>query len=193
MTISLADIFKTIGKMSTAEARNDDKCRPPLKDTFKKLVDLTLPLHLSNMKKEDDDNYACYKFSDKLRGKKWRNYTMDGLNMTLRGDYAKPLSLKGQYGKKNSPPVELHFKIFTEDVPAETTKNKGENYLDAGHINAFILTPTITTILNAKLQNKPLQSMINDENNAKITSYICRFQYWMNAITNNKVHPALIK
>jgi hypothetical protein len=25
---------------------------------------------------------------------------MDGLNMTLRGDYTKSLSLKGQYGKK---------------------------------------------------------------------------------------------
>jgi hypothetical protein len=48
-----------------------------------------------------------------------------------------------------SPPVGLHFKIFTEDVPAETTKNKGEKYLDAGHINAFILTPRVTTILNA--------------------------------------------
>jgi hypothetical protein len=87
------------------------------------------------MKKEDDDKYACYKFSDKLRGKKWRNYTMDGLNMTLRGDYTKSLSLKGQYGKNIRPPVGLHFKILTEDVPAETTKNKGEKYLDAGHIN----------------------------------------------------------
>jgi hypothetical protein len=77
--------------------------------------------------------------------------------------------------------VGLHFKIFTEDVPAETTKNKGEKYLDACHINAFILTPRITTILSAKLQYKPLQSMTNDENNAKITSYICRFQYWMKA------------
>jgi hypothetical protein len=89
--------------MSTAEARNDDKRRPLLKDTFKKQVDLTLPLHLSNMKKEDNDDHACYKFSDKLRGKKWRNYTMDRLNMTLRGDYAKSLSLKGQYGKKLVP------------------------------------------------------------------------------------------
>jgi len=70
MTISLADILETIRKMSTAEARNDNKCKPLLKDTFKKQVDLTLPLHMSNMKKEDDDDYACYKFSDKLRGKK---------------------------------------------------------------------------------------------------------------------------
>jgi hypothetical protein len=101
--------------------------------------------------------------------------------------------LKDNTAKKISPPVGLHFKIFKEDVPAETTKNKGEKYLDAGHINAFILTPPITTILNAKLQNKPLRSMINDENNAKITSYICRFQYWTKAVTNNKVHPALIK
>ncbi len=38
MTISLADILETIGKMSTAEARNDDKRRPLLKDTFKKQV-----------------------------------------------------------------------------------------------------------------------------------------------------------
>jgi hypothetical protein len=75
----------------------------------------------------------------------------------------------------------------------ETTKNKGEKHLDAGHINAFILTPPITTILNAKIQNKPLRSMINDENNEKITSNICRFQYRMKAITNNKVHPVLIK
>jgi hypothetical protein len=89
--------------------------------------------------------------------------------------------------------VGLHFKILTEDIPAETTKNKVEKYLDAGHINAFILTLPITTILNAKLHNKPLQSMINDKNNAKITSYICRFQYQMKAITNNKVYPALIE
>jgi hypothetical protein len=51
MTISLADILETIRKMSTAEAWNDDKRRPHLKDTFKKQVDITLPLHLSNMKK----------------------------------------------------------------------------------------------------------------------------------------------
>jgi hypothetical protein len=101
MTISLTDILETIGKMSTAEAWNDDKCRLLLKDTFKKQVDLTLPLHLSNMKKDNNCDYACYTFSDKLRGKKWRNYTMDGLNMILRGDYAKSLSLERQYGEKN--------------------------------------------------------------------------------------------
>jgi hypothetical protein len=110
MMISLADILETIGKMSTAEARNDDKNRLLLKDTFKKQVDLTQPLHLSNIKKEEDDDYACYKFSDKLRRKKWRNYTMDGLNMTLRGDYAKSLSLKGQYGKK----VVLQWKYISK-------------------------------------------------------------------------------
>jgi hypothetical protein len=94
--------------------------------------------------------------------------------------------------KKISPPVGLHFKNFTEDVPAETQKNKGQTYLDASHINAFILIPPIATILNAKLQNKPLPSMVNDENNAKITSYMCRYQYWTKAVTTNKIHPALL-
>ncbi len=79
----------------------------------------------------------------------------------------------------------LHFENFTEDVPVETQNNKGQKYLDAGHINAFILIPPIATILNAKLQNKPLQSMVNDENNAKGTSYMCRYQYWTKAVTNN--------
>jgi hypothetical protein len=127
MTISLADILETIRKMSTAEARNDDKRRLLLKDTFKKKVDLTLPLHLSNMKKEDDNNYACYKFSDKLRGKKWRNCTMDGLNITLRGDSTKSLSLKGQYGKKISPSVGLHFKISQRMFQWKQQKIKERN------------------------------------------------------------------
>ena len=66
---------------------------------------------------------------------------------------------------KISPPVGLHFFNFTDDVPVKTQKNKGQKYLDAGHINAIILIPPIATILNAKLQNKPLRSMVNDENN----------------------------
>ncbi len=35
--------------------------------------------------------------------------------------------------------------------------------------------------------------MVNDENNDKITSYMCRNQYWTKAVTNNKVHPALMQ
>jgi hypothetical protein len=76
----------------------------------------------------------------------------------------------GIFGEKIKPPVGLHFFNFTDDVPAETQKNKGQKYLDAGHINAIILIPHIATILNAKLQNKTLQSMVNDENNAKIAN-----------------------
>jgi hypothetical protein len=56
-------------------------------------------------------------------------------------------------------------------------------------MKAFLLITPITTILNAKLQNKPLRSMVNDKDNDRIISYICRFQY--KAVTNNKVHPAL--
>jgi hypothetical protein len=118
---------------------------------------------------------------------------MDALNMAVRDDFMKTLSFSGIRGEKINPPVGLHFKNFTEDVPAETRNNKGQKYLDASHINAFILIPPITTILNAKLQNKPLRSMVNDENNAKITSYMCRYQYETNAVTNNKVHPALLE
>jgi hypothetical protein len=118
---------------------------------------------------------------------------MDALNMAVRDDFKKTLSFSGICGEKNSPPVRLHFENFTEDVPAETQNNKGQKYLDAGHINAFILIPPIATILNAKLQNKPLQIMVNDENNAKITSYMCRYQYRTKAATNNKVHPALMQ
>jgi hypothetical protein len=35
--------------------------------------------------------------------------------------------------------------------------------------------------------------MVNDEAHAKIISFICRYQYWTEPSTNNKVHPALIK
>jgi hypothetical protein len=35
--------------------------------------------------------------------------------------------------------------------------------------------------------------MVNDENNAKITSYMCRYQYRTKAVTINKVHPALVQ
>ncbi len=92
---------------------------------------------------------------------------------------------------KISVPVGLHFKSFTDDIPVETKTNIGEKYLDSGHMNAFLLLPPMTTILNAKLQNKPLRSMVNNKDNAKIISYIRRFQYWTKAVTNNKVHPAL--
>ena len=90
---------------------------------------------------------------------------MDALNMAVRGDFIKTLSFLGVFSEKISPPVRLHFFNFTDDVPAKTQKNKGQKYLDAGHINAIILIPPIATILNAKLQNKPLRSMVNDENN----------------------------
>jgi hypothetical protein len=77
--------------------------------------------------------------------------------------------------EKISVPVGLHFKGFIDDIPAETKTNKGEKYLDSGHMNVFLLIPPITTILNAKLQNKPLRSMVNNKDNARIISYICRF------------------
>jgi hypothetical protein len=144
------------------------------------------------MKNTINDDCVCYKYSDKLRGNIWDKYSLDALNTTVRENYAKrTLSLKGQYKEKISVPVGLHFKSFTDDIPAETKTNKGEKYLDSGHMNAFLLIPPITTILNAKLQNKPLRSMVNDKDNARIISYICRFQYRTKAVTNNKVHPAL--
>ena len=58
-------------------------------------------------------------------------------------------------------------------------------------MNVFLLIPPITTILNAKLQNKPLRSMVNNKNNMRIISNIRKFQYQIKAVTNNKVHPAL--
>jgi hypothetical protein len=118
---------------------------------------------------------------------------MDALNFAVRDDFMKTLSFSGIRGEKINPHVGLHFENFTEGVPAETQNNKGQKYLDASHINAFILIPPIATILNAKLQNKPLRSMVNDENNAKITSYMCRYQYRTKAFTTNKVHPALLQ
>jgi hypothetical protein len=69
MTVTLADILETIKKLSKAKLRNDEKHRPVLTETFKKQVDTTLSLHLKNMKMENNNNYQCYKFSDKLRGK----------------------------------------------------------------------------------------------------------------------------
>jgi hypothetical protein len=86
--------------------------------------------------------------------------------------------------------VGLHFKSFTDDIPPEIKTNKGEKYLDSGHMNGFLLIPPITTIFNAKLQNKPLRSMVNNKDNARIITYICRFQYQTKAVTNNKVYPA---
>ncbi len=70
MTISLADILDTIGKMSKPENRNNESLWPFLTDTFKRQIDLTLSAHLQNMTKENDNNYACYQYSDKLRGQK---------------------------------------------------------------------------------------------------------------------------
>ncbi len=191
MTIRLAGILKTIEKMSKPAARNDDQVRPLLTDTFKKQVDVTLALHLSNMKSAKDDDDMCYKNSDKLRENIWDKYSLDALNTAVRDNYANTLSLKEQCKEKISVPVELHFKSFTDDIPAETKTNKGEKYLDSGHMNVFLLIPLITTILHAKLQNKPLRSMVNNKGNARIISYICRFQYQTKAVTNNKVHPAL--
>ncbi len=116
---------------------------------------------------------------------------MDALNTTVRENYTMTLSLKGQHKEKITVPVGLHFKSFTDDIPVETKTNKVEKCIDSGHMNAFLLIHPITTILNAKLQSKPLRSMVNDKDNARIISYICRFQYRTKAVTNNKVHPAL--
>jgi hypothetical protein len=73
------------------------------------------------------------------------------MNSRLRHDYAKTLPLTGAKKGKISVPLGLHFKTFTDDVTAESNKNKGQKYLDSSHLHAFILTPQITTILNAKL------------------------------------------
>ncbi len=102
---------------------------------------------------------------------------MDALNPAVRDEFPKTLSTKGIDGDKIRPPLGLHLQNFTEDYPAETQQNKGLKYLDAGHMNAFILIAPIATILNAKLQNKPLRNMVNDDNNAKVISYLCRYQY----------------
>jgi hypothetical protein len=103
--IRLADILETIEKMSKPAAQNDDQVRLLLTDTFKKQVGITLALHLSNMKNANNDNYVCYIYSDKLRGNISDKYSLDALNTTVRGNYAKTLSLKGQYKEKISVPV----------------------------------------------------------------------------------------
>jgi hypothetical protein len=56
MTIRLPDILETIEKMSKPAAWNDYQVRPLLTDTFKKQVDVTLALHLSNMKNANYDD-----------------------------------------------------------------------------------------------------------------------------------------
>jgi hypothetical protein len=154
MTIILADILDTIGKMSQPDNRNNENLRPFLTDTFKRQINLTLSAHQQNMTKENDNNYACYHYSDKLKGQKWRKYSSDGMKSRLRCDYAKTLPLTGGKKGKNSVPLGLHFETFTDDVPAETNKNRGQKYLGASHLNAFLLIPPITTILNAKLKTK---------------------------------------
>jgi hypothetical protein len=100
MTISLADILDTIGKMSKPEDRNNENIRLFLTDTFKRQIDLTLSAHLKNMTKENDNNYACYQYSDKLKGQKWSKYSSDGMNSRLRRDYAKTLPLTGGEKRK---------------------------------------------------------------------------------------------
>jgi hypothetical protein len=87
----------------------------------------------------------------------------------------------------------LHFETFTDDVPAETNKNRGQIYLDASHLNVFILIPQLPPSSMQSFETKHYEKMVNDEANAKIISYICRYQYWTKPSTNNKVHPALIK
>ncbi len=99
MTISLADILDIIGKMSKPEDRNNEYLWLFLvTDTFKRQIDLTLSAHLQNMTKQNDNDYACYQYSDKLKGQKWSKYSLDGMNSRLRRDYAKTLPLTG--GKK---------------------------------------------------------------------------------------------
>jgi hypothetical protein len=103
MTISLADILDTISKMSKPQDRNNEKNQPILTDTFKRKIDLILPIYLSNMAQEDNNDYACYKYSDKLTGKKWRKYSSDGMNSKLRDAFAKTLPLAGKKRKNYCP------------------------------------------------------------------------------------------
>jgi hypothetical protein len=56
MTISLADILDTIGKMSKPEDRNNENLWLILTDTFKRQIDLTLSAQLQNMTKETDND-----------------------------------------------------------------------------------------------------------------------------------------
>jgi hypothetical protein len=109
MMISLAEILDTIGKMSKPQDRNNRKHWPILTFTIKRQIDLTLPIHLSNMDQEDNNNYACYKYSDKLTGKKQRKYSLDGMNSKLRGAFAKTLPLAGQKKERISVPLAFHY------------------------------------------------------------------------------------
>jgi hypothetical protein len=95
MTICLADILDIIGKMSKPEDRNNENLWPFLTDTFKRQINLTLSAHLQNMTKENNNGYACYQYSDKLKGQKWSKYSSDGMNSRLRRDYTKTLPLIG--------------------------------------------------------------------------------------------------
>ncbi len=85
--ISLADILDAIGKMSKPEDRNNENLRPIQTDTFKRQINLTLSAHLQNMTKENDNDYTCHHYSDKLKGQKWSKYSLDGMNSRLRRDY----------------------------------------------------------------------------------------------------------
>jgi hypothetical protein len=91
------------------------------------------------MTKESNNNYACYQYSDKLKGQKWSKYSSYGMNSRLRRDYAKTLPLTGAKKGKISVPLGLHFETFADDVSAETNKNRGQKYLDASHLNASYL------------------------------------------------------
>jgi hypothetical protein len=173
--------------------RNDIKHRPVLDQTFARQKDnISLKCHNEDMKAHGYDDHKCYQYSDKLKGKKWDKYTMDALNPAVRDEFLKTLSSKNIDGDKVRPPFGLHLQNYTEDYPAETKQNKKLKYLDAPHMNAFLLIPPIATILNAKLQNKPLRNMVNDDKNAKLISYMCRYQFRTKAVTTNKVHPVLM-
>jgi hypothetical protein len=100
MTISLAAILDTMGKMSKPEDRNNENLWPTLTDTFKRQINLTLSAYLQNMTKENNNDYACYQYSDKLKGQKWSKYSLDGMNSRLRRDYAKTLPLTGAKKEK---------------------------------------------------------------------------------------------
>ncbi len=112
MTINLVDNLDTIGKMSKPEDQNNENLLPFLMDTFKRQIDLTLSAHLQNMTKENDNDYACYQYSDKLKGQKWSKYSLDGMNSRLRRDYAKTLPLTGGKKRKNRCPIGITFRDF---------------------------------------------------------------------------------
>ena len=193
LTIFLADTLDTIDKLNKMKERNDIKHRPVLDQTFARQKDnISLRCHNEDMKTHGYDDHKCYQYSDKLNGKKWNKYTMDALNPAVRDEFLKTLSSKNIDGDKVRPPFGLHLQNYTEDYPAETKQNKKLKYLDAPHMNAFLLIPPIATILNAKLQNKPLRNMVNDDKNAKLISYMCRYQFRTKAVTTNKVHPVLM-